>query len=103
MVRLRQQLATAEGKEREASVELARAAAAKAAATQALAQAEGVKNTGAQHADGPSVFGISMNMDVFDSFESWECEESEKQEFMKLKAELETHKATLEQMNSAWQ
>eukprot|EP00959_Pyramimonas_sp_CCMP1952_P129837 2715394-Pyramimonas_sp.AAC.1 len=72
VVRLRKQLAAAECKEREAALELARAAAAKTAATEALAQAVGVKPQVviAPAADGtPSVFGIQMNMDVFDSFE----------------------------------
>eukprot|EP00959_Pyramimonas_sp_CCMP1952_P002550 52540-Pyramimonas_sp.AAC.1 len=42
-------------------------------------------------------------MEVFSSFESWDCEETDKQKFRALKAELEQYQAAMADKSATWQ
>ena len=101
VLRLRSQLQAAEGKEKVAAEALARAERAKKDATSALAKAEGVKPQGAGigETNGDSsvpTIGIYMNSEVFDKFEEWDVEETDKANLRQLKTELEQWKTNFE-------
>ena len=91
VLRLRRQLQGAEAKEQAAALDLAKAEVDKKNATIALAQAEGIKPAADEFAEGKGVhFSINMNPEVFEKFEQWDCEDSDKESLRNLKKELQT-------------